>query len=173
MVRPAELGLELAIGADAALRAGAAPAATESPVRLPSSARRSPRRRGPGRKPSQASRARAAGMALRSWQRAQSAGRRAGWDDASRALLREAVARGRLSPSALDRLAAAPHWIQRALARVLKLGDLDAGPVPRGEVAARIAATVRAFEAGNPLLRQIAAMPCPCGSRDCAAAASW
>jgi hypothetical protein len=30
-------------------------------------------------------------------------------------------------------------------------------------VAARIAATVRAFEGGNPLLHQIAAALCPCG----------
>jgi hypothetical protein len=47
------------------------------------------------------------------------------------------------------------------------------GPVPGGEIAARITATVRAFEGGNPLLRQIAEAPCPCGAADCAAAASW
>jgi hypothetical protein len=107
-------------------------------------------------------------MSLRSWQRARSAADRAGWDDASRALLREAVARGRVSPSALERLAAAPHWIQRTLARVLKLGDPSVtAPMPRGEVTARIAATMRAFEAGNPLLHQLAAAPCPCGVPGC------
>jgi hypothetical protein len=100
-------------------------------------------------------------MALRSWQRARSAGRHAGWDEASNALLREAMARGRVSPSALDRLARAPHWIQRALIRVLKLGDPSVTePVPRGQIAARIAATVQAFETGNPLLRQLADAPC-------------
>ena len=87
-----------------------------------------------------------------------------GWDDASRALLREAVARGRVSIGGLAELAAAPHWIARVLVRVLKLGDpAVTAPVPRGEVAVRIAATMRAFEAGNPLLRQLAAAPCPCG----------
>jgi hypothetical protein len=86
---------------------------------------------------------------------------RAGWDEPSRALLHEAVARGRLSGGALEQLAAAPHWIVRALVRVLKLGDSSVTePVPRGHVAARIEATVRAFEAGNPLLRQLAGTPC-------------
>jgi integrase len=109
-----------------------------------------------------------AGMSLRSWQRAQSAASRVGWDDASRALLREAVTRGRLSAGALERLAAAPHWIVRALVLVLKLEDPGVmAPVPRGHVAARIAATVRAFEAGNPLLRQLADAPCPCGGPGC------
>ena len=112
-------------------------------------------------------------MSLRSFQRAQSAGRRAGWDDASRALLREAAARGRLSIGDLAELAAAPHWIARVLVRVLKLDALASPPPPRGEVAARIAATVRAFEAGNPLLGKIAAAPCPCGAPDCATAARW
>lgn len=100
-------------------------------------------------------------MSLRSWQRARSAAGRAGWDEPSRALLREAVTRRRLSAGALKRLAAVPHWIVRALVRVLKLEESGVtAPVPRGEVAARIAATVRAFEAGNPLLRQLAAAPC-------------
>jgi hypothetical protein len=43
-------------------------------------------------------------------------------------------------------------------------------PVPwQDNYAARIAATVRAFEGGNPFLRQIAAVPCPCGALNCAA----
>ena len=128
------------------------------------------RRRGPGRKPSQATRAAATGVSVRTLQRRRAAERaaaaagpvqqgspdsapaadrapaaelaelacRAGWDEASRALLRESVVCGRVSIGDLAELAAAPHWIGRVHVVVLKLRDPTATePVPRGEVAAR------------------------------------
>lgn len=77
-----ELAADLAIGAG---RAAPAAHALELPTACPWRAFHTGRRASApgaarGRKPSQATRAAAAGMSLRSFQRARAAARRAGWD---------------------------------------------------------------------------------------------
>jgi len=109
---------------------------------------------------SQAERAASEHMPLRTWQRLQRAAARAGWDEESSALFRDAVTEQRISVAALEQIALAPHWIQRAVMHVFFRDPPHRAPIRRGAVADIIAACREALELGDEDMLRKAAAPC-------------